>query len=166
MFKKIVLCVFSMMLFSIAHAEVIDLDNMSPTHCQQQLTTTNQVGNIEANEPVVLMYMKDCPWAKKIMPIYEEIANEYPNRPFFRYEFSDASPLVAHYCFNGVMPYGSPQIFVFNVLISSLQGRSGFVNGIEKAGLDGAATKQDIIDFIGLNKATNKAFTLRKPHLS
>lgn len=159
MLKRMLMCSFLVSLLSQAQAAVIDLDNLSAAHCQQQLTTYAQ--KIEPL-PVVLMYMKDCPWAKKLMPIYEEVANEYPNRPFFRYEYSEADPLVAHYCFNGVMPYVSPQIYSFYVMASFQKDRSGQVLGIEKAGLDGAATKQDIIDFLGLNtRSAQKAFSLK-----
>ncbi len=50
--------------------------------------------------PVILMYIKDCPWAKKLLSIYQEVSDEMPDRAFFTYVFSDNDSFVS-FNFNG-----------------------------------------------------------------
>lgn len=137
----------------LSYAKVIELNNMSAALCQQQLThAVSDSGS--PTEPVVLMYLKGHQGSEEFKSMYEDVSNQYPNRTFFSYEFSDSNPMVAHYCF-GVDPWVSPQVYVFNVTISFKPEVPGRVNGVEKTNL-AIYTKQDLLNLLNVNNASAK----------
>ncbi len=125
-----------------AYAKIIVLNNQNPDICRQQII---QAGD---HHPVVLSYIKDCTWAKKVMPLYEQASNESPDRAFFSYVFNDdesnayMNAKTAHDCL-GIIPIRSPSFYMFNVFT----GKMGMIFGEMKQGLDGSATLEDIRKF-------------------
>lgn len=152
MLKKILLpFVLSFSLCQIAHAKVVELDNLNPNHCRQQLIT-----GLDA-APTVMIYMKGCPWANKVRPLYEDISNAIPKRNLFAFNFFDGEHVelsssymrTAMECL-GTTPFISPIFVQYNVFATPLPEKYyGYINGIQKMGLDGDATKEDILKFIG-----------------
>jgi hypothetical protein len=49
---------------NIAEAKLIELNNQNASLCRQQLLDT------KTTFPVVMVYMQDCPWAKKLRHFY------------------------------------------------------------------------------------------------
>ena len=64
--------------------------------------------------------MKGCPYADKLRPIYEKVANDYPSRDFYAFNFQDMDEKGQSYigaaqtCL-GRMPLVSPTIDVMYV---------------------------------------------------
>lgn len=152
MLKQIlVLLVLTFSVSPLAQAKVIELSTVNPDKCRQTILGSG------VTRPVIFMYMKNCPWADKLRPIYEAVANEFPERAFFAYNFNDDSgnsnyvkAKTAQECF-GTLPNRSPSIYVYNIMPSSTEhGFPGYFFGEDRMGLDGSATKEDLIRFLGL----------------
>lgn len=159
-----------LIIFSISQttlANVIELDNLNPIHCKEQLVTS---GTELETSPVVMVYIKGCPWAAKLRDVYEQVSTEYPARRLFAFDFFDPSSdamtnqvitRTAIECL-GTTPYASPELYMYNV-IADICPSEAYINGFKKIGLEnhGAATKEDIIKFIGEGDKSEKVTLIR-----
>lgn len=139
-----------------AYAKVIELNTLNPDACRQQILKGGD------DRPLVFTYMVGCVWADAIRPFYEDVSEMYPNRSFYAFAFSDEASVdddyararTAQACL-GVIPFSSPRILMYSVNppTSTYAGR---IKGLAKMGLDGSATKEDIIKFIEPEDADRK----------
>lgn len=158
MIRKLVICTVFCGLTTAAMANVIELDNINADHCRQQLaSSTDQL-------PVVFIYMKGCPYADKLRPIYEEVANEYPARTFYAFNFQDMKEGGESYireaqtCLNR-MPIISPSIDV--MFVSNDDPKFPEIFGQIKSSL--ADDKQGIVNAINFDGVKKTMYAMKKP---
>lgn len=164
MLKKIILSfLIAFSSSQLVQAKVIELNNLNPDNCRQAILGAG------STRPIIFMYMDGCPWADKLRPLYEQVSDENPDRPFFAFKFYDENhndyqiAQTAQACF-GTFPSRSPSVFIYNVMPSGPKF-SGYFIGIDKMGLDGGSTKEDILQFLdlGISNKSN-SYTLFKDH--
>lgn len=156
MLGKTFVCTALLCLTSTAFANVIELDNENPDHCRQQLA------NSIDQTPVVFFYMKDCPYADKLRPIYEKVSNEYPDRTFYAFNFQDMKGAAHPYTWEaqtclGRMPLVSPTIDV--MLVDNEDPKYPTIWGQFKSSL--ANDEQGIIRAINLDDLTRHASLMK-----
>ncbi len=148
-----------------AQAKVVELNNFNADICRQTILKAGDT------RPIVFMYMHDCPWAKKLRPIYEQVSNDFPNRAFFAFEFTDGSDgndyeraKTAQECFASI-PSRSPSIYVYNVITSLSDKFPGYFIGEDRMGLDGGSTREDLIKFLDLQNP-NQTYSYTLAHIN
>lgn len=154
MIRKIVLSsILAISLTGVSRAELIELNTHNASICRQQLLSA------KGHPPVVMVYMKDCPWSGKVMPLYKQISEEHPELPLYLFEFTQGYQFgiakTAHDCM-GFFPFYSPSFVMLNI-------NFGDVQGVEKQGLSGSSTIDDIRNFIEIYYVPSQhAYTLIK----
>lgn len=80
--NKIISSLFAALVFSSAHADIIELDPLNPDHCRQQI--------LESADylPVIAGYSSDKydRVSKAFMEKFEILAKEHPERTFFKWD--------------------------------------------------------------------------------
>lgn len=158
MIKKIVLTFLCCIFMQSSSAKVIELDNRNSDHCRQQLANSHD------QFPIVFIYMKHCPYADQLRPLYEKASEEVTDREFFAFNFKDHDdPRLnylrqAHDCL-GKLPLVSPRVSVY-ILDEDESGP--MIMGEYKSGLNGISTKEDIINFINMEREKKAVTTLVK----
>ena len=169
MIKKILATLIGSALFTqTAEAMIIELDNMNPDHCRQQILRTLSTKDPEDMQfPVIFTYMKHCPWADKLRPIIEQVSNEMPNRVFYAFNFKDEEHPERNYIAQaqtclGFLPFASPSVSLYVIGNDGNMPVRPMILGEYRRGLNGMSTKQEVEDFIKIDSTTLKAITLPK----
>ena len=136
--------ILSTLPYNLAYATVIDLDATNPDHCRQQILSGSD------NYPVVMAYAGHCPYAKKLMPIYEEMAKAHPERNFFRLDKEqDSQGLVKALCLQQIAHLGSPTLIIFKNQKAVETDKNSIVGPV-RMGADEITTKEDLEKFINM----------------
>ncbi len=104
-FKHILPLFFLCLVPALSNAEVIELDTQDPQVCLAKLAEA------KGKPLVILEYSNECSHCQKFMPIYEKVAEETPQLPFYRIDRFKVSDEVQTQClgeggsFGGVVPY-------------------------------------------------------------
>ncbi|GEM_PF-6691412 len=90
-FPAILTLLFSHVVFA---DPVIELDNQNAARCIQQISS------VQDEFPVVLIYEKQCPYAKIFLPTYQSVSSDpsQQGRAFFEYDFSNEQRDVLAQC--------------------------------------------------------------------